>query len=173
MVVACGASVFEPPPHPASTRSRARATVAEHAAARIMHGPPWGGIARRRILTDDLRTVNSRGCVRNLASLAALLAVLQAAPAAAEPVRRGDLHLLVVLAGFPDRPLAKGRSHFAGRRTSLVDRLVAYYAEVSSGRLRIVPTVGSSGSPSETAAGVRGRSTRSSSTTSSTTSRTS
>jgi immune inhibitor A len=80
--------------------------------------------------------------VRIVASLAALLAVLQAAPSAAEPVRRGDLHLLVVLAAFPDRPLAKDRSHFVGRPTSLVDRLVAYYAEVSSGQLRIVPTVG-------------------------------
>lgn len=53
-----------------------------------------------------------------------------------------DLHLLVILAGFPDRPLAKQREHFVGRRTALVDRLVAYYGEVSSGRLRIVPTVG-------------------------------
>ncbi len=64
------------------------------------------------------------------------------APVGATTVRRGDLHLLVILAEFPDRPLAKQRTHFAGRPTSLVDRLVAYYAEVSSGRLTIVPTVG-------------------------------
>src|SRR5205814_1373222 len=48
----------------------------------------------------------------------------------------------VVVADFPDRPLAKRRAHFTGRPTSLVDRLVAYYDEVSSRRLRIVPTVG-------------------------------
>jgi len=53
-----------------------------------------------------------------------------------------DLHLLVILAGFPDRPLAKRREHFVGHRTALVDRLVAYYAEVSSGRLRIIPAIG-------------------------------
>ena len=46
-----------------------------------------------------------------------------------------------MLAQFPDRALAKRREHFVGRRQALVDRLVAYYGEVSSGRLRIVPTV--------------------------------
>jgi immune inhibitor A len=46
--------------------------------------------------------------------------------------------VLVVLAGFPDRPLAKQRAHF----DRLLARFVAYWAEVSSGRLRIVPAVG-------------------------------
>ena len=59
------------------------------------------------------------------------------------PPTQGELRLLVVLAEFPDRALAKRREHFTGRPTSLVDRLVAYYDEVSGGRLHIVPTVGS------------------------------
>ncbi|HJQ82814.1 MAG TPA: M6 family metalloprotease domain-containing protein, partial [Candidatus Binatia bacterium] len=67
---------------------------------------------------------------------------MPAPPAAAAVPVRGDLDLLVVLAAFPDRGLAKQREHFVGRPTSLVDRLVAYWAEVSSGRLRIRPTVG-------------------------------
>ena len=44
----------------------------------------------------------------------------------------------MVLAGFPDRPLERDRAYFA----TLIDRLVAYYGEVSSGRLRIVPHIG-------------------------------
>jgi len=55
---------------------------------------------------------------------------------------RGELRLLVVLAGFPDRSLAEPRRHFAGGPDALVDRLVAYYGDVSVGRLRIVPTIG-------------------------------
>jgi len=55
---------------------------------------------------------------------------------------RGELRLLVVLADFPDRSLAEPRSHFAGAPDALVDRLVAYYDEVSTGRLRIVPIIG-------------------------------
>lgn len=55
---------------------------------------------------------------------------------------RGTLRVLVVLAGFPDRPLARPRLHFTGAPGALVDRLVAYYAEVSGGRLEILPTVG-------------------------------
>ena len=75
--------------------------------------------------------------------LGAALVVLAAVPAAARAVPlRGDLALLVVLAQFPDYPLRHPRAHFTGEPTSLVDRLVAYYAEVSAGRLRIVPTVG-------------------------------
>jgi immune inhibitor A len=54
----------------------------------------------------------------------------------------GELRLLVVLASFADQPLADPRDHFAGTPASLIDRFVAYYAEVSSGRLRIVPHVG-------------------------------
>jgi immune inhibitor A len=55
---------------------------------------------------------------------------------------RGQLRLLVVLAGFPDRSLANQRAHFVGDPGALVDRLVAYYREVSAGRLEIVPVVG-------------------------------
>ena len=105
-----------------------------------MQGPPWCGFAqRRRILTDDPRAVNSTLAL----ALAVVLAggrVAVAAPGG--PPTQGELRLLVVLADFPDRPLAKQRTHFTGRRTSLLERLVAYYQEVSSGRLRIVPTVG-------------------------------
>jgi immune inhibitor A len=80
---------------------------------------------------------------RRLALAAALLAVLVPERATAEGTARvGELRVLVVLAQFPDRALAKQRAHFTGGRHGLVDRLVAYYAEVSSGRLRIVPTVG-------------------------------
>ena len=55
---------------------------------------------------------------------------------------RGELRLLVVLAAFPDRPLARDRPYFAGAPSSLLDRMVAYFAEASAGRLRVVPTVG-------------------------------
>jgi immune inhibitor A len=72
----------------------------------------------------------------------ALAVAVSAAASPGPPPTRRELRLLVVLAGFPDRPLAKQRSHFTGRRTSLVDRLVAYYDDVSSHRLWIVPTVG-------------------------------
>jgi immune inhibitor A len=66
------------------------------------------------------------------------------APAVARPVpTTGELALLVLLAGFPDRPLVHPRAYFTGGPEALVDRLVAYYAEVSAGRLRIVPTVAS------------------------------
>src|SRR5437867_2877620 len=126
---------------PSSKRSK---RVVEPASARVMQGPPWCGFAqRRRILTDDPRAVNS--------TLALMVAVVLAGgrvavaapggPPGSLPTQ-GELRLLVVLADFPDRPLAKQRTHFTGRRTSLVERLVAYYEEVSSGRLHIVPTVG-------------------------------
>jgi immune inhibitor A len=95
---------------------------------------------RPRILTDDLGAVN---CLARGASIAVILvSLLLGAAVGNARAADGDLHLLVVLAGFPDRPLAKQRSHFVGHRTALVDRLVAYYREVSSGRLRIVPAVG-------------------------------
>ena len=42
-----------------------------------------------------------------------------------------------MLAGFPDRPLAKPRAHF----TRQLSRFVAYWTEVSGGRLRIEPTL--------------------------------
>ncbi|MFN8543081.1 MAG: M6 family metalloprotease domain-containing protein [Candidatus Binatia bacterium] len=66
-----------------------------------------------------------------------------APPARAREVpRRGELRLLVVLAGFPDLALSRPRAEFVGDPNALVDRLVAYYTEVSAGRLRIVPHVG-------------------------------
>jgi immune inhibitor A len=104
-----------------------------------MQDPPWWDFARRRILTDALRAVNWK---RRVTAVIVIAGATMAHPAAAIPPTHGELRLLAVLAGFPDRPLAKRRAHFVGRPTSLVDRLVAYYAEVSSGRLRIVPTVG-------------------------------
>ena len=71
-------------------------------------------------------------------SLATLLPLaLGAAPGWAVQVR-GDIRLLAVLAAFPDRPLDHQRDHFAG----LLDRFVAYYREVSAGRLAIHPTIG-------------------------------
>ena len=64
-------------------------------------------------------------------------------PSSARPVpRRGELGLFVVLAAFPDRALAYGPEHFVGAPDALVDRLADYYAEVSTGRLRIVPRLG-------------------------------
>jgi M6 family metalloprotease-like protein len=48
----------------------------------------------------------------------------------------------VIRAAFQDRPLEYPAEHFAGTPASLVDRMVDYYAEVSTGRLRIVPTLG-------------------------------
>ena len=47
----------------------------------------------------------------------------------------GDLPVLVLRASFPDRPLEHDAAYFG----SLVDRLTKYYAEVSSGRLRVIP----------------------------------
>jgi len=75
------------------------------------------------------------------AGLLALVAGVGPAAAARVPTT-GELRLLVILANFPDRPLAHDRSHFAGNPDALVDRLVAYYTEVSSGRLTLVPHVG-------------------------------
>jgi len=72
-------------------------------------------------------------------AVALVVLLLCCAPPAARAVpTRGDLPVLVVLAAFPDRPLAHDRAYFAG----LIDRLVAYYDEVSAGRLRIVPHIG-------------------------------
>jgi immune inhibitor A len=76
-----------------------------------------------------------------LASCALVLAVqlsLAGRSTASAVPTRGDLPILVILAGFPDRPLTHDRAYFA----TLIDRLVAYYTEVSSGRLRIVPHIG-------------------------------
>ncbi len=68
----------------------------------------------------------------------ALVLLCCATPAAHAVPSRGDLPVLVILAGFPDRPLANDRAYFAG----LIERLVAYYGEVSTGRLHIVPHIG-------------------------------
>ena len=92
---------------------------------------------RRRIVTDDPQPVNVRAGVLGRVVALALLLIALPPPAHAVPTR-GDLPILVILAGFPDRPLAHDRAYFQ----TLVDRLVAYYTEVSSGRLRIVPHVG-------------------------------
>ena len=70
-----------------------------------------------------------------------LLAI--AAPSVARTIpTRGELRVLVVRASFPDRPLAEPVPYFMGTPESLVDRLVDYYAEVSTGRLRIVAHLG-------------------------------
>jgi immune inhibitor A len=60
-----------------------------------------------------------------------------AAHAAIPPV--GEVRLLVVLASFPDRRLDRPLSDFVGGPDALADRMAAYWAEVSSGRLRVVP----------------------------------
>jgi len=64
--------------------------------------------------------------------------VLALAPVRAGAVpTQGDLDVLVVLARFPDRAMARPREDFTGRPEALVDRFVAYWTEVSSGRLRL------------------------------------
>ena len=55
---------------------------------------------------------------------------------------RGELRVLVVRASFPDRALAEPAGYFMGTPDALVDRLIDYYAEVSTGRLRIVAQLG-------------------------------
>jgi immune inhibitor A len=108
---------------------------------RFIQGPPVSVFSqRRRIVTDVQKAVNSAG--RLLLALVALALAVPRTAEAREVPTKGDLRLLVILAGFPDRPLAHERAHFIGLPTSLLDRLVAYYGEVSGGRLRILPTVG-------------------------------
>jgi immune inhibitor A len=68
-----------------------------------------------------------------------VLALLGSVALAREVPTRGDLRLLVLRAEFPDRPLAQDGAYFVGAPAALVDRLAAYYAEVSTGRLRILP----------------------------------
>lgn len=65
-----------------------------------------------------------------------IVVATMAAPAGAVPTV-GELPVLVVLAQFPDRPLARPRAEFSGGPDALVDRFVAYWTEVSSGRLRL------------------------------------
>ncbi len=64
-----------------------------------------------------------------------LLLLVGSGVCGAAPPSAGDLPVLVVRASFPDRPLGHDAAYF----TSLMDRLTHYYAEASSGRLRIVP----------------------------------
>src|SRR5437016_1151367 len=159
VVVAFGASLLPPPPQPARASGSARARAARAGQRRVMQGPPWSGFAeRRRILTDDPEAVNygrraaprgrrgnHGGCGarhhanRLLAGTLAALALAASARAAVADRSRPprELRLLVVLAGFPDRPLAKPRAHF----TRQLSRFVAYWTEVSAGRLRIEPTL--------------------------------
>ena len=87
---------------------------------------------RRRILTDGLQAVK-------LVPLAILLPLALGTGSGWAIQPRGDLRLLAILAAFPDRPLDHERDHFAG----LLDRFVAYYREVSAGRLALHPTIGS------------------------------
>lgn len=50
--------------------------------------------------------------------------------------------MLVVLAQFPDRALSRPRAEFTGNAEALVERFVAYWTEVSSGRLQLRVHVG-------------------------------
>src|SRR5215475_11834153 len=123
-----------PPPQPARASATSMPSVAEQPSIRIV-SPPGPGVGKRpRILTDTPQPVNVRGPV---AWCAALL-LLGLATAAHGVTTRGDLPVLVTLAAFPDRPLAHDRAYFE----TLIARLVDYYTEVSSGRLRIVPHIG-------------------------------
>lgn len=98
---------------------------------------------RRRILTEHPQAVNSwRRPARVVAACAVGALVLGHGLAGASVPGRGELRLLVVRAAFPDRPLEQPATYFAGSPTSLVDRMVDYYAEASTGRLRIVPHLG-------------------------------
>ncbi len=97
---------------------------------------------RRRILTEASQAVNStRRIGRRFVGCVLALALARTAPAAGPVPTHGELRLIVIRAGFADRPLSEPPEHFAGTPESLVDRLVDYYAEVSTGRLRIVPRV--------------------------------
>jgi immune inhibitor A len=86
-------------------------------------------LRQRRIVPNPRWAVN---CAAVLA-----LAAVVCGPAYAAVPATGDVRLFAILGGFPDRPLAQPREHFIGRPNSLLDRLVAYYSEVSAGRLRL------------------------------------
>ena len=115
--------------------------MADESSARIMTPPGGDFVGRARIFTEVLRSVNSRA----LGLLLPLLLAGLAAPAAARRPTVGELRVLVILAGFPDRPLAHPPAYFVGAPDARVDRLVAYYREVSSGRLTLIPHLGSVG----------------------------
>src|SRR4030095_16858706 len=140
VAVGLGVSVVvgAPPPQPARARVTSMPSEAEQPSIRIVV-PPGPDVGKRaRIFTDALRTVNvGRGFSVGATAFAVLL-LSCVAPAAHGVPTRGDLPVLVVLAAFPDHPLAHDRAYFAG----LIERLVAYYDEVSTGRLRIVLHIG-------------------------------
>jgi immune inhibitor A len=93
---------------------------------------------RARIVTDAPWAVNVGRALSARATALAVLLLCCVSSAADAVTTRGDLPVLVVVAAFPDRPLAHDRAYFTG----LIERLVAYYTEVSAGRLRIVPHIG-------------------------------
>src|SRR5262249_19057907 len=133
VVAVCGLGVsvvgVPPPPHAARVSVKSVPSTAEQPKIRIV-SPPGRGMGKRRgILTDPPQPVNVRAVLARVATLTLLLMAL--APQARAVPTRGDLPVLVILAGFPDRPLAHDHAYFQ----TLVDRLVAYYTEVSSGRL--------------------------------------
>jgi immune inhibitor A len=91
------------------------------------------------IVTNPCLSVNSRRSAswRWRVAVASLVAgVVGVASAAAVPPL-GDLPVLVILAQFPDRPLSRPRADFTGSSDALMERFVAYWSEVSSGRLRV------------------------------------
>ncbi|TMB03655.1 MAG: M6 family metalloprotease domain-containing protein [Deltaproteobacteria bacterium] len=97
-------------------------------------------VAALAALAPRLVRLAHHDCPDRLLALALVALALAgtARAAAADPPRPPrELRLLVVLAGFPDRPLAKTPAHFARQ----LSRFVAYWTEVSSGRLRLVPTL--------------------------------
>lgn len=100
---------------------------------------PRGG----RILTKASLQVNRRRSAGVLAVVVALTMLAPAASGQAATRARGKLEVLFLLAAFPDRQLSHGRRYFTDRETGngLVERMVRYFAEVSAGRLELVPTV--------------------------------
>ena len=117
-----------PPPHP--NRSSEAAIVAE-ARVRVMQGPPCRNLRQRRIVQTPAGL--------SIARLSWRLAMLLGPPRRAQGPRRPRARPACspCWRGFPDRPLRSPREHFTGRPDALLDRLVAYYSEVSAGRLRI------------------------------------
>jgi len=99
--------------------------------------PPGPDVGKRpRIVTDAHPAVNCRG-LRAIwwAALTGLLLLAGSGVCRATAPSVGDLPVLVVRASFPDRALQHDAAYF----TTLMDRLARYYAEASSGRLRILP----------------------------------
>lgn len=68
-------------------------------------------------------------------ALALAVVLLVMGRAHAHVASHGDLHVLVVLASFPDRPLKRPREDLE----ALLTRFVAYWTEVSYGQLRLHP----------------------------------